>query len=100
MEATLPIPSPAFKAIVTSVKRLYDAVSEMLPQAHLERLFKSLLILFKRRLKQQIAKLSIPHDGGPQHGVVVSEIAFFRNELHALKKLSSLSDILDDVWEK
>ena len=99
-EATVPVPSQAFKAIVTSIKRLHDAVSDMLPQAHLERLFKSLLILFKRRLKQQIAKLSIPTDSGPQHGVVVSEIAFFRSELHSLKKLSSLSDILDDVWEK
>ena len=70
----------------------------MLPPAHLERLFRSIFVLFKRRLKQQIGKLNIASDGGPQHGVVTAELSFFTGELLALKGFTGFQEDFSDVW--
>lgn len=94
------MPSQTFRTIFSSIKRLYDAVNSMLPQPHLERLFKSLLTLFRRRLKQQISKLNISNDGGPQYGIVTSDISFFTNEMNSLNRLAGLLEDFVDVWER
>ncbi|OQV16780.1 Vacuolar protein sorting-associated protein 54 [Hypsibius exemplaris] len=99
-EAVVPVPSASFRASIASIKRLHDTVCEMLPAANSQRLFRSIFVLFKRRLKQQIGKLNIARDGGPQHDVVTGEIAFFTGELRSLKSFHRIDDNFSDVWER
>lgn len=50
--------------------KLHEAVSGVLPPNQIEELYKSIHNSFKSTLRDQLKKLNIVNNGGPQHGLV------------------------------
>lgn len=76
--------------------KLHEAVSGILPAVEVQTLYRTVNISFKEKLREQLVKMNIVNNGGPQHGVVTSELTFY---LEALRKLKVLpTNELDDNW--
>lgn len=76
--------------------KLHEAVSGILPTAEVQSLYRTVNTSFKEKLREQLVKMNIVNNGGPQHGVVTSELTFY---LEALRKLKVLpSEELNDNW--
>lgn len=66
-------------------------------------IYSTVHITFKECLRDQIRKMNIVNNGGPQHGVVTSELTFYLETLRTLKVIPDieLSDkAMDDIWDK
>lgn len=58
---------------------------------------------FKDRLREQVLKMNIVNNGGPQHGVVTSELTFYLDTMKNLKVLTEkeISEkSMEDIWIK
>lgn len=58
---------------------------------------------FKSRLRDQLMRMNIQNNGGPQHGVVTTEIMFYLETMKNLKVLPNkyFSDkAMDDIWNR
>lgn len=56
---------------------------------------------FKSRLRDHLIKMNIQNNGGPQHGVVTTEIIFYLEAMKNLKVLPEkylLDKAMDDIW--
>jgi len=80
-EAKPPVPSTEFKEITIHLQRLYSNIQETLPEDELNQLLFQIYESFNCLLKEQILKLKITNDGGPQHFLVKQELAFFKESL-------------------
>lgn len=91
-----PVPSKSFRNISSYLMKLHEAVSGILPAVEVQTLYRTVNISFKEKLREQLVKMNIVNNGGPQHGVVTSELTFY---LEALRKLKVLpTNELDDNW--
>ncbi|KOC70138.1 Vacuolar protein sorting-associated protein 54 [Habropoda laboriosa] len=91
-----PIPSKSFRNISSYLMKLHEAVSGILPAVEVQTLYRTVNTSFKEKLREQLVKMNIVNNGGPQHGVVTSELTFY---LEALRKLKVLpTNELDDNW--
>lgn len=76
--------------------KLHEAVSGILPTVEVQSLYRKVNSSFKEKLREQLVKMNVVNNGGPQHGVVTSELTFY---LEALRKLKVLpSEELNDNW--
>lgn len=83
--------------------KLHEAVSGILPNDEVQSLYRAVNASFKEKLKEQLMKMNILNNGGPQHGVVTSELTFYLETLRNLKVLPAeelSNDCLDDVWTR
>ncbi|OXB62613.1 hypothetical protein ASZ78_011242 [Callipepla squamata] len=55
---------------------------------------------YKLHLKRQLAHLNVVNDGGPQNGLVTSDVAFYTGNLQALKGLNDLDLNMAEIWEQ
>lgn len=58
---------------------------------------------FKARLRDQLVKLNIQNNGGPQHGVVTTELTFYLETMRSLRVLPEKhysNKSMDDIWVK
>lgn len=58
---------------------------------------------FKSKLREVLIRTNIQNNGGPQHGVVTSEILFYLETIRRLKVLPDkhISDkAMDDIWTR
>lgn len=76
--------------------KLHEAVSGILPREEVQALYRTVNTSFKEKLRDQIIKMNIVNNGGPQHGVVTSELTFYLEALRSLKVLPA--DELNDAW--
>ncbi|XP_029041161.1 vacuolar protein sorting-associated protein 54 [Osmia bicornis bicornis] len=91
-----PVPSKSFRNISSYLMKLHEAVSGILPPVEVQTLYRTVNTSFKEKLREQLVKMNIVNNGGPQHGVVTSELTFY---LEALRKLKVLpTNELDDNW--
>ncbi|XP_034181848.2 VPS54 subunit of GARP complex scat isoform X2 [Osmia lignaria lignaria] len=91
-----PVPSKSFRKISSYLIKLHEAVSGILPPVEVQTLYRTVNTSFKEKLREQLVKMNIVNNGGPQHGVVTSELTFY---LEALRKLKVLpTNELDDNW--
>ncbi|EFN76173.1 Vacuolar protein sorting-associated protein 54 [Harpegnathos saltator] len=91
-----PVPSKSFRNISSYLMKLHEAVSGILPTVEVQSLYRTVNTSFKEKLREQLIKMNIVNNGGPQHGVVTSELTFY---LEALRKLKVLpSEELNDNW--
>ena len=91
-----PVPSKSFRNISSYLIKLHEAVSGILPSVEVQILYRTVNTSFKEKLREQLVKMNIVNNGGPQHGVVTSELTFY---LEALRKLKVLpANELDDNW--
>ncbi|GCB68050.1 hypothetical protein scyTo_0008166, partial [Scyliorhinus torazame] len=54
---------------------------------------------FKIHLKRQLMRLNVVNDGGPLHGLVASDLAFYTGNVQALKGLENLDVNMTEIWE-
>lgn len=100
-EARPPIPSQTFRHISRHLVKLHEAIAGVLPEAQIHEIYGVVHRNFKDKLREQLLKLNVNNNGGPQHGVVTSELTFYMETLRTLKALPAEqldNGILEEIW--
>uniref|UniRef100_UPI003AAA24D1 vacuolar protein sorting-associated protein 54 n=1 Tax=Centroberyx gerrardi TaxID=166262 RepID=UPI003AAA24D1 len=99
-EVKAPMPSPCFRNVCKQMAKMHEAISELLPEGQTQMLFLRINASFKLHLKRQLARLGVVNDGGPQHGLVVVDVAFYTENVQVLKSLERLDLNMAEIWEQ
>ncbi|NXJ82201.1 VPS54 protein, partial [Trogon melanurus] len=99
-EVKAPVPSACFRNICKQMAKMHEAIYDLLPEEQTQMLFLRINASYKLHLKRQLAHLNVVNDGGPQNGLVTSDVAFYTGNLQALKGLNSLDLNMAEIWEK
>lgn len=100
-EAKPPVPSKAFQNICKHLRKLHEAVSGILPENQTHDLYRSINCAFKDALRDHLTRMNIVNNGGPQHGLVTSELIFYLEDLKRIRALpeDELSlEAMADIW--
>ncbi|EDV98939.1 vacuolar protein sorting-associated protein 54 [Drosophila grimshawi] len=100
-DARPPIPSQTFRHISRHLVKLHEAIAGVLPETQIHEIYGVVHSNFKDKLREQLLKLNIYNNGGPQHGVVTSELTFYMETLRTLKALPAAqldNGILEHIW--
>lgn len=100
-DARPPIPSQTFRHISRHLVKLHEAIAGVLPEQQIHEIYGVVHRNFKDKLREQLLKLNIYNNGGPQHGVVTSELTFYMETLRTLKALPPAqldNGILEHIW--
>lgn len=102
-DARPPVPSQSFRNISRHFVKLHEALSPIFPEQQIHQLYRIVHRNFKDKLRELLIKYNIVNNGGPQHGMVTSELLFYMETLRTLQALPAeeLEDeALDDIWVK
>lgn len=104
-DARPPVPSSAFRVISRHFVKLHEAISPILPESQIHEIYRVVHKSFKDKLREQLLKYNIVNNGGPQHGVVTSELTFYMETLRTIKalpadELGENDETLEDIWIK
>ncbi|KAK9540800.1 hypothetical protein VZT92_003226 [Zoarces viviparus] len=99
-EVKAPMPSACFRNACKQMAKMHEAISELLPEDQTQMLFLRINASFKMHLKRQLARLGVVNDGGPQNGLVVVDVAFYTDNVQALKNLDRLELNMAEIWEQ
>ncbi|XP_058062732.1 vacuolar protein sorting-associated protein 54 [Anopheles bellator] len=102
-DARPPVPSQPFRNISRQFVKLHEAIAPILPECQVHAIYRTVQRNFKDKLREQLLRNNITNNGGPQHGVVVSELTFYMGTLRTLRALpidELHDDTLDDIWLK
>ncbi|KAF4075438.1 hypothetical protein AMELA_G00234400 [Ameiurus melas] len=99
-EVKAPMPSLCFRNLCKQMAKMHEAIHELLPEEQIQMLFLRINASFKLHLKRQLARLSVVNDGGPQHGLVVVDVAFYTENVQALRSLERLDLNMPEIWEQ
>lgn len=99
-EVKAPMPSACFRAICKQMAKLHEAIIEILPQNQVRNIFMRINQTFKKILSQQLNNLNVTNNGGPQHGLVTSDLMFYAGSFKALRGLEDLNQDMNDIWDK
>lgn len=97
-EVKAPMPSQAMRGAVKQITKLHESVSLVLPEAQVEAIFRDIKRAFKESLAHKLDKLGVTNDGGPQYGLVTSDLAFFKESLKNLNGMGDVNRSLEDLW--
>lgn len=98
-----PVPSQAFRNISRHLVKLHEAIAVILPEHQVNGIYRTMHRTFKDKLREALLKNNIINNGGPQHGIVTSELTFYLETLRTLNVLSAddfLDDAMNDIWLK
>ncbi|XP_073351300.1 vacuolar protein sorting-associated protein 54 isoform X1 [Pagrus major] len=99
-EVKAPMPSACFRNVCKQMAKMHEALYELLPEEQTQMLFLRINASFKLHLKRQLARLGVVNDGGPQQGLVVVDVAFYTENVAALKSLERLDLNMAEIWEQ
>ncbi|XP_072239626.1 vacuolar protein sorting-associated protein 54 isoform X2 [Leuresthes tenuis] len=99
-EVKAPMPSACFRNVCKQMAKMHEAIYELLPEEQTQMLFLRINGSFKMHLKRQLARLGVINDGGPQHGLVVVDVAFYVENIQVLKSLEQLNLNMAEIWEQ
>ncbi|KAM8946105.1 vacuolar protein sorting-associated protein 54 [Pelodytes ibericus] len=99
-EVKAPVPSMFFRNICKQMAKMHEAIYDVLPEEQTQALFLRINSSCRLHLKSQLSHLNVTNDGGPQHGMVTSDIAFYTGNVQALKGLKDLDLCMGDIWEQ
>uniref|UniRef100_A0A8C5HPY5 Vacuolar protein sorting-associated protein 54 n=1 Tax=Gouania willdenowi TaxID=441366 RepID=A0A8C5HPY5_GOUWI len=99
-EMKAPMPSSCLRNVCKQMAKMHEAINELLPEQQTQMLFLRINTTFKMHMKSQLARLGVINDGGPQHGLVVVDMAFYTDNIHALKNLELLDLNMAEIWEQ
>ncbi|XP_029024932.1 vacuolar protein sorting-associated protein 54 isoform X2 [Betta splendens] len=99
-EVKAPMPSACFRNVCKQMAKMHEAIYELLPEEQTQMLFLRINGSFKTHLKRQLARLGVVNDGGPQNGLVTVDVAFYSENLQALKNLERLDLNMAEIWEQ
>lgn len=98
-EVKAPMPSMCFRSICKQISKMHEAVLDILPADQVKELFGRINSCFKKLVAQQLNTLEVSKNGGPQHGLVMSDLAFYSGTFKTLRGLESLAQDTNDVWD-
>ena len=90
-----PVPSESFKAIGKQLTKFHEAVQDILPGSKVTQLFLTIHNQFLQRVKAKLGEAGLKPDNSPTHGLVVSELIFYRENLKYINVLPE--DTLKDA---
>jgi len=96
-----PVPSNSFKSIGKQLTKFHEAVQDILPHSRVNRMFRNIHNQFLKRVADALKSANLRPDNSPSHGLVVSELIFYRENLKYMNVLSpeDLHDAkLQTVW--
>ena len=96
-----PVPSDSFKAIGKQLTKFHEAVQDILPLEKVTHLFLTIHNQFLQRIRARLAEVGLRPDNSPTHGLVLSELIFYRENLKYINVLpeESLKDsALAVIW--
>lgn len=99
-EVKAPVPSNCFRNIVKQISKFHEGIYDILSPQQIRELIEEINGGFKRLFKVQLMRLNVASDGGPQHGLVMSDIAFYVAGIRGLNGFSDFNASIDDIWEK
>ncbi|KAM3931499.1 vacuolar protein sorting-associated protein 54 [Leptodactylus fuscus] len=99
-EVKAPVPSMCFRNICKQMAKMHEAIYDLLPEEQTQNLFLRINTSCRRHLKNQLCLLNVINDGGPQHGMVAADIAFYTGNVQALKGLKDLDLNMGEIWEQ
>lgn len=102
-DAKPPVPSKQFRNISRHLTKLHEAVSSVLPEEQISDIYQEIHKNFKTRIRDQLVKMNIQNNGGPQHGLVTSETIFYLQTMKMLKVLPEKfvgDNAMDDIWDR
>uniref|UniRef100_A0A3B4ATK1 Vacuolar protein sorting-associated protein 54 n=1 Tax=Periophthalmus magnuspinnatus TaxID=409849 RepID=A0A3B4ATK1_9GOBI len=99
-EVKAPMPSACFRNVCKQMAKMHEAISDLLPEEQTQMLFLRINASFKMHLKRQLSRLGVINDGGPQHGLVVVDVAFYTENIQVLKSLERLDLNMAEIWEQ
>ncbi|XP_037106826.1 vacuolar protein sorting-associated protein 54 [Syngnathus acus] len=99
-EVKAPMPSACFRNVCKQMVKMHEAINDLLPAEQTQMLFVRINSSLKMNLKRQLARLGVVNDGGPQHGLVVVDVAFYTENVQALKNLETLDLNMAEIWEQ
>ncbi|XP_066553149.1 vacuolar protein sorting-associated protein 54 [Amia ocellicauda] len=99
-EVKAPMPSTCFRNVCKQMAKMHEAIYDLLPEEQTQILFLRINASFKLHLKRQLARLNVINDGGPQHGLVMVDIAFYTGNIQSLKTLENLHLNMAEIWEQ
>ncbi|KAK6181724.1 hypothetical protein SNE40_009521 [Patella caerulea] len=99
-EVKAPMPSNCFRTICKNNTKLHEALIDILPVSQVKLIFMRINKVFKDILEKQLFKLNVTNDGGPQHGLVMSDLMFYSGSFKSLKGLEDLAIEFNDIWTK
>ncbi|KAH7642801.1 vacuolar protein sorting-associated protein 54-like protein [Dermatophagoides farinae] len=96
--AKAPIPSVPFQTISQHLSRLHDNIQDILPYDDLQQFFQKIHALIIHTFREQLLRLKINNDGGPQHGLVTQELTFYTQNMKNLSIGKDLDLSYNDLW--
>lgn len=99
-EVKAPMPSACFRNVCKQMAKMHEAIYDLLPEEQTQMLFLRINAGFKLHLKRQLSRLGVTNDGGPQQGLVVVDVAFYTENVQALKGLERLDLNMTEIWEQ
>ncbi|KAM9316066.1 vacuolar protein sorting-associated protein 54 [Gastrophryne carolinensis] len=99
-EVKAPVPSMCFRNICKQMAKMHEAIYDLLPEEQTQALFLRINSSCRLHLKSQLCHLNVTNDGGPLHGMVAADIAFYTGNVQALKGLKDLDLNMGDIWEQ
>ncbi|XP_054263192.1 vacuolar protein sorting-associated protein 54-like isoform X2 [Macrosteles quadrilineatus] len=101
-EARPPVPSKSFQNICKRLMKLHEAIANILPENQTQDLYRTINCAFKDTLRDQLARMNIVNNGGPQHGLVTQELTFYLEDLKRIKVLPEEElciEAMSDIWQ-
>ena len=93
------MPSDCFRTLVTRhIAAFYNAVARIVSPADLLLLFTRLNAIFKHLLGKRLRQLKIANDGGPQHGLLTSDLLYYIKQVQSLPGLEMLELHVEQIW--
>ncbi|MEE6474599.1 hypothetical protein FKM82_010437 [Ascaphus truei] len=99
-EVIAPVPSTCIRNICKQMAKMHEAIYDLLPEEQTQALFLRIHTSYKLHLKNQLCHLNVTNDGGPQHGLVAADVAFYTGNVQALKGLKELDLNMGEIWEQ
>uniref|UniRef100_A0A8C5MF55 Vacuolar protein sorting-associated protein 54 n=1 Tax=Leptobrachium leishanense TaxID=445787 RepID=A0A8C5MF55_9ANUR len=99
-EVKAPVPSMCFRHICKQMAKMHEAIYDVLPEEQTRTLFLRINSSSRLHLKSQLCHLNVTNDGGPLHGMVAADIAFYTGNVQALKGLKDLDLGMAEIWEQ
>ncbi|XP_078505557.1 vacuolar protein sorting-associated protein 54 isoform X2 [Lissotriton helveticus] len=99
-EVKAPVPSACFRNICKQMAKMHEAIYDLLPEEQTQMLFLRINASYKLHFKRQLAHLNVVNDGGPQHGLVAADVAFYTGHVQGLKSLNYLDLNMAEIWEQ
>ncbi|GFO34669.1 vacuolar protein sorting-associated protein 54 [Plakobranchus ocellatus] len=98
-EVKAPMPSQCFRTICKQLAKLHEALIGILGAAQIRALFTRMNESFLRQLSRRLVVLGVTNDGGPQYGLVISDLVFYSGSFNTLKGLEGLVTDTNSVWD-